>query len=152
ELMRTDPAIGIGIAATLGRRIRERDHPRAADGEIVVSASSAELNECRDVALLEEAAAGRARRNRVRTPVGIGLSGACVLLGALAAQGAPIAAFGLFLIAAASLWIIEVVPASAVALGLMAAWMLTGLAAPSDAASGFATPDWLFVFSIYGIA
>ena len=37
-------------------------------------------------------------------------------------------------------------------LGLVAAWILLGVARPSEALAGFASKEWLFVVAVYGLA
>ena len=44
------------------------------------------------------------------------------------------------------------VPDFAAGLALVAAWLLLGVATPAEALSGFASKEWLFVVSIYGLA
>src|SRR5262249_4032632 len=61
-------------------------------------------------------------------------------------------AFVLLLVTASVLWISRLLPDYAVGLGLIASWVLLGLAQPTQAALGFASLDWLFVVAILGFA
>ena len=44
------------------------------------------------------------------------------------------------------------VPDFVVGLGLVAAWILLGIARPAEALAGFASKEWLFVVAVYGLA
>jgi di/tricarboxylate transporter len=99
-----------------------------------------------------ESAATRQASRRWRIAIGVGVT---ILLFGLAIAplpGGQITTYSCLLAAAIVLWILEIAPASVVGLGLMAAWILTGLAAPERAAAGFASMDWLFVVSVFGIS
>ena len=43
-------------------------------------------------------------------------------------------------------------PDFVVGLGLVAAWILLGVAMPAEALAGFASREWLFVLAVYGLA
>lgn len=62
------------------------------------------------------------------------------------------ASFVLLLVAAIVMWSTGALPTYLVALGLLAAWLLTGLATPEQALSGYGSSSWLFVFAILGLA
>lgn len=64
----------------------------------------------------------------------------------------PAWAFVLYLAAAIVLWARDVFPTSAVGLALVAAWIMSGIARPEQAVAGFASLDWVFVLSVFGIA
>lgn len=61
-------------------------------------------------------------------------------------------AFLLFLAAAIVLRVEDTLPDFAVGFGLVVLWILSGLAAPGTAVSGFASMEWLFVIAILGIS
>jgi di/tricarboxylate transporter len=61
-------------------------------------------------------------------------------------------AFFLLLLAVVTLMMSHRVPDFAAGLALVAAWLLLGVATPAEALSGFASKEWLFVVSIYGLA
>jgi CRP-like cAMP-binding protein/di/tricarboxylate transporter len=59
--------------------------------------------------------------------------------------------FVLLLGAAAMLWASGLLPFAAVGLGLVATWLVFGIATPQQAMAGFASSSWLFVLSILGL-
>jgi di/tricarboxylate transporter/CRP-like cAMP-binding protein len=72
------------------------------------------------------------------------------LVGGLAVDGQTVR-LSLLLLAAVLLWAIEIVPSAAVALGLVAAWVLAEVP-PASATSGFASLNWLFVVTAMAVA
>ena len=64
----------------------------------------------------------------------------------------PQRAFVSLLGAAVILMATRLVPDFAVALGLVAGWVLLGLATPAQALAGFASKEWLFIVTVYGLA
>ncbi len=74
-----------------------------------------------------------------------------VTLAAWPGVGRP-AIFFLLLLAVVTLMMSRLVPDFAAGLALIAAWLLLGVAAPSEALAGFASKEWLFVVAIYGLA
>jgi DASS family divalent anion:Na+ symporter len=84
-------------------------------------------------------------------------AGAYVLVAALFGVGAvlaqlsgsgPAQVFVLLLGAAAMLWASGLLPFAAVGLGLVASWLVFGIATAQQAMAGFASSSWLFVLSI----
>ena len=91
----------------------------------------------------------------------LAVSGRGQIGAALAAAGLAVAAafstqqqltFVLLLGAAIVLWASRLLPDFAVSFGLVASWLLYGLATPAQAASGFASMDWLFALAVFGLA
>jgi CRP-like cAMP-binding protein/di/tricarboxylate transporter len=82
-----------------------------------------------------------------------GLGAGIVLLAVAAFPGAsPQRAFVSLLAAAVILMATRLVPDFAVGLGLVAGWVLLGLATPAQALTGFASKEWLFIVTVYGLA
>lgn len=61
-------------------------------------------------------------------------------------------AFLLLLGAAIAFWVSDLLPPGAVSLGLLAAWVLAGIASPAQAAAGFGSENWVFVVALLGLA
>jgi CRP-like cAMP-binding protein/di/tricarboxylate transporter len=83
--------------------------------------------------------------------VALTLAATLVLAAALPGPGPP-TRFVALLLAAVATMMSRRVPDFAVALGLVAAWILLGLARPAEALAGFASREWLFVVAVYGLA
>ncbi len=82
-----------------------------------------------------------------------GLLGAAAFLGGAAIMRSNAQwVFVLLLAAALVLWLTEVFPDFAVSLGLVAAWIIWGIATPAEALGGFASMNWIFVVSVLAIA
>jgi DASS family divalent anion:Na+ symporter len=64
----------------------------------------------------------------------------------------PQRAFVVLLFAAIATMLSRTVPDFVVGLGLVAAWILLKVARPAEALAGFASKEWLFVVSVYGLA
>jgi Flavin containing amine oxidoreductase/Sodium:sulfate symporter transmembrane region len=103
-------------------------------------------------ASVREHALGRWHRPGGRGAVALVVAGVLLAAAVLVQGRSPQAVFLLQLGAAVALWMSEVVPDAAVSLGLVAAWVLFGLAPPAQAAFGFASMDWVFVLAVLGIA
>ncbi len=84
----------------------------------------------------------------------LGLAGVLGLLGAAAAvgRGHPEEVFLLLLAAAMVLWLLDIFPKFVVGVGLVAGWVLFGIAKPAQAAAGFASMEWMFIVAVLGIA
>jgi CRP-like cAMP-binding protein/di/tricarboxylate transporter len=92
-------------------------------------------------------------------PHGTGWPGrVCLVVGAALTVGAawpaanPPRAFVLLLLAAIATMLSRRLPDFVVGLGLVAAWILLGVAKPAEALAGFASKEWLFVLAVYGLA
>jgi DASS family divalent anion:Na+ symporter len=98
--------------------------------------------------------AAEAQQRRPRVGRLLALTAAVGLTAAAAGVGGaqPQWVFVLLLASAIVLWVSEIFPDFAVSLGLMAAWILWGIARPAQAAAGFASMNWFFVLSVLGIA
>ncbi|MBA2447565.1 MAG: cyclic nucleotide-binding domain-containing protein [Chloroflexi bacterium] len=92
-----------------------------------------------------------ARWPDVRLILGLGAAAGLLVTAAVGAAD-PRWVFGLLLASAIALWMTRIVADFVVSLGLVAAWVLAGIATPAQAMSGFASADWLFVLAILGIA
>jgi di/tricarboxylate transporter len=99
----------------------------------------------------------------VRQPARLGTSSRWPVLVCAGAAGLGVAvaawpgagprwAFVWLLIAAVVLLMSRAVPEFAVGLVLIAGWVLLGVATTSEALTGFASREWLFVFGTYGLA
>jgi CRP-like cAMP-binding protein/di/tricarboxylate transporter len=64
----------------------------------------------------------------------------------------PQRAFVALLLAAIAAMLSRRLPDFVVGLGLVAAWILLGVARPPEALAGFASKEWLFVVAVYGLA
>jgi di/tricarboxylate transporter len=60
--------------------------------------------------------------------------------------------FVVLLLAAIAAMLSRAVPDFAVGLGLVAAWILLGVARPAEALAGLASREWLFMIAVYGLA
>jgi CRP-like cAMP-binding protein/di/tricarboxylate transporter len=60
--------------------------------------------------------------------------------------------FVALLLAAIAAMLSRRLPDFVVGLGLVAAWILLGVARPAEALAGFASKEWLFVLAVYGLA
>lgn len=60
--------------------------------------------------------------------------------------------FAALLLAAIAAMLSRRLPDFVVGLGLVAAWILLGVARPPEALAGFASKEWLFVLAVYGLA
>ena len=93
----------------------------------------------------------RVPRSRLQALAGVA---AALGLAALAASPAstPLRAFVCLLGAGILLMATRLLPDFAVALALVAGWVLLGLATPAQALAGFASKEWLFIVTVYGLA
>jgi CRP-like cAMP-binding protein/di/tricarboxylate transporter len=81
------------------------------------------------------------------------LVAAAALVLVAAWPGAPPARkFVTLLVAAIVAMLSRAVPDFAVGLGLVAAWVLVGVARPGEALAGLASREWLFMIAVYGLA
>lgn len=107
--------------------------------------------------LVEPAQAGRHRAIHARmasTPKRVYAAGGALVIAAVVQHFLvtnPILSFVLLLAAASVLWLSDVVPSSAVSLGLVAAWLLLGLVPANQAVAGFGSMDWVFVLAVLGL-
>jgi CRP-like cAMP-binding protein/di/tricarboxylate transporter len=85
-------------------------------------------------------------------------SRACLVAGAALTVAAawpgtsPQQTFVSLLLAAIAAMLSRRLPDFVVGLGLVAAWILLGVARPTEALAGFASKEWLFVLAVYGLA
>src|SRR4030095_2568455 len=77
-----------------------------------------------------------------------GVSLGLVVAGILLGRSQPQLAFVLLLFAAILLRLQDTLPDFAAGLGLIVAWIVAGLATPSQALAGFASLEWVFVLAI----
>jgi CRP-like cAMP-binding protein/di/tricarboxylate transporter len=152
-LLRKEPGIGLTVAVALSRRIRERERARPSDEELHSAPSAAAASTVSEGAVTVRHHA-RHRPISWRCLAGGVLAGTFGV-GALAAHVAaapPQAVFGLLMAAAIALWSSQLLPEFAVALGLVVAWLLLGVATPAQALAGFASLTWLFVLTVLALA
>lgn len=142
KLVDDDPQVGRALAASLAWRLRRRDpsgQPSAARPHSAVAAAT-------HGAALRRAAGHRAIA-AISILAALALVGVAVFIADLAQWR-----FSLLLLAAVILWVTEPVPTYVVSLGLVIVWVVIGLAPDYKTISGFATLNWVFVFSVLGIA
>lgn len=89
---------------------------------------------------------------RWRTTFALSIAGTFIFTAFAVRTSDQVFPFVLLLGGAIVLWIASIVPASAVALGLLAGWILSGVARADQALAGFATLDWLFVLAVFGLS
>jgi CRP-like cAMP-binding protein/di/tricarboxylate transporter len=157
ELMRHEPEIAHGVAAALSRRLRERDRApgqsRSRYDPLIPIAPVAHVTNGDFAAALGHYLSDL-RSYSTRSLVAGSLA---ILfgLGALVTQargGPPQAVFGLLMMGAIAMWTGQLLPDFAVALGLVAAWLVFGLATPAQALAGFGSLTWLFVVTVLALA
>ena len=152
-LMRQEPDVLLAIAATLSRRLQTtqaRSDGAAADGGIGVSENPV------DTAASLPAAVKRRRLWRPSRSALSGLAAGVVLqCGWLAAPPAGLSLSGwhalVLLAAAVPVLAVEAVPDGVLALLLCGAWVVTGVARPEIALSGFASASWVLVVSVLAV-
>ncbi len=96
-------------------------------------------------------AAGARMRRTWRAAGFVAAAVLLVLVAALPGAARPWS-FVALLGAAIVLMTSRLVPNFATGLGLIAGWVLLGIAKPAEALGGFASKEWLFVLAIYGLA
>ena len=138
ELLGRDAAAARAVATTLARRLRRRDRSALPD-EAAPSVSS-------------YLRAPRTERHPATKAVGVVLATAFVVVAFSPLVDLAQWRFSLLLFAAVALWVTEPVPNVVVSLGLVASWIVSGLAPPYATLSGFATMSWVFVLAVLGIA
>jgi CRP-like cAMP-binding protein/di/tricarboxylate transporter len=79
-------------------------------------------------------------------------AGAALTLLAAWPGASPRWTFVALLLAAIATMLSRQFPDFVVGLGLVAAWILLGVARPPEALAGFASKEWLFVLAVYGLA
>ena len=136
ELLGRDAGAAKAVATTLARRLRRRDGAPA------------------DEAAAAVAPVGRPRTERHLVTKIVGVFLALALGGAAFSPLVDLAQvrFSLLLLAAIALWVTEPVPNVVVSLGLVASWILSGIAPPFATLTGFASLSWVFVLSVLGVA
>ncbi|HUQ16956.1 MAG TPA: SLC13 family permease [Candidatus Saccharimonadales bacterium] len=142
RLLDDDPQVGRAVAAALARRLRQRDP--SASAAVTRPPSSV-------IAATRGAGLRRAGAHRVVTALGV-LAAAAIVGAAFFLVDLAQWRFSLLLLAAVILWVTEPVPTYVVSLGLVIAWVFTGLAPDYKTVSGFASMSWVFVFAVLGIA
>jgi len=140
RLLDEDPRAGRAVATALARRLRQRDLPvtgsTAATPTIVALPS-------------DRSGPSPARRPAVKV---VGVAVALVLCAATLFVDLAQWRFSLFVLAAVALWVTEPVPAYVVSLGLVSAWVISGIAPAYATIYGFASLNWIFVVAVLGIA
>jgi di/tricarboxylate transporter len=80
------------------------------------------------------------------------VAGTVFLVAAAWPGTSPQRTFVALLLAAIATMLSRRVPDFVAGLGLVAAWILLGVARPAEALAGFASKEWLFVLAVYGLA
>ncbi|MBI3967705.1 MAG: cyclic nucleotide-binding domain-containing protein [Chloroflexi bacterium] len=89
---------------------------------------------------------------RLRALLALNVAAGFVVAALFVGMGQPQIVFGLLLGAAVTFWMSGIIPEFAVGLGLIAAWVLSGLVRPIDAAVGFGSMNWVFIVCVFGMA
>jgi len=139
RLLDEDPRAGRAVATALARRLRQRDLP---------SSGSAMTTPTADLAIAR-AGPSPARSAAVKT---VGVAVALILCAATLFVDLAQWRFSLFVLAAVALWVTEPVPNYVVSLGLVSAWVISGIAPAYATIYGFASLNWIFVVAVLGIA
>ncbi|MBI2755473.1 MAG: cyclic nucleotide-binding domain-containing protein [Chloroflexi bacterium] len=153
DLLRKEPGVGYAIAVALSRLLRERDRvrmwgERARETGAEPRGTPTPAPPTRRSPRLGLGAG--ARRGIVTAVLAGGFGVMAVAVHALV--GSPQWVFGLLMAAAVAMWTGQLLPDFAVALALVAAWVLLGVATPAQALAGFASMNWLFVVVVLAIA
>jgi di/tricarboxylate transporter len=147
ELIRRNPTVALTVTTKIIGHLRTADAARARPGGL---SRTSERPPAPAAVAHPNSTVGSAGRSWLRP-------GAYVLVAAGFGVGAVLARlngsgsaqiFLLLLGVAAMLWASSLLPFAAVGLGLVASWLVFGLATPQQAMAGFASSSWLFVLSI----
>ena len=142
RLLRERPALGLAMARALAGEIDRRDRERVGAPQ-------------REPAPIRSMFAPMPKRSTFARVASIAL--AIVVPAALWFVTPPAGLsqtgwhIALVVVGGAIAWLLEPVPDFAVALGMAAAWGVTGVAAPALAFSGFATSAWVLAVAAFGI-
>ncbi|MCI3920075.1 anion permease [Paenibacillus sp. TRM 82003] len=161
-------AWGAELAHRLGRKTQALQYMQLAETAAAAEASPAGANEERAYGLIKQAMLRRRSeqlaKSQSRLLGGSRLAGpvsvAAAILSALlfhvmppiAGLSEPAMDFLGIGVGAVILWIVGAIPDYIVALAMIAAWVLTGLAEPSVALSGYASPTWLYMVFIMALS
>lgn len=137
ELLGRDAAAARAVATTLARRLRRRRGEQADEAAPVVVTPRPLV---------------KPERHRLTKAFGLLVAIACVAVALSPVLDLAQWRFGFLLLAAAALWVTEPLPSVVVSLGLVAMLILTGIVPPYATVHGFATLNWVFVFSVLGVA
>jgi len=125
----------------------------AATGQRLTSAiARVSRDEDEPVSPMDVAPEREGRPGARRGIAGVAAALALTIAAAAVPAGSPQISFLLLLGAALSLWSSRLFPHFAVSLLLAAAWIIWGIANPSQAVAGFASMDWIFVLAVLAIA
>lgn len=139
ELLDRDAAAARAVATTLARRLRRRDLGHDADSDEAMP----------PVAAVPVGRVGRRPLTKI-----VGLLAALALAVTALSPVIDLAQwrFTLLLLAAIALWVTEPVPNVVASLGLVALWIVSGLAYDYATLAGFASLNWVFVVAVLGLA
>lgn len=138
RLLGEDPAAAKAVATTLARRLRRRD-------------TEGQPDEHEPVAARPQIVVAPIRRTPLTKWVGL-LVAAALVAAAFTLVDLAQWRFTLLLLAAVTLWVTEPVPNVVVSLGLVASWIVSGIAPPYATLTGFASMNWVFVVGVLGLA
>ncbi len=155
DLVRQEPSVALAIAATLSRRLRAANEARVGISGYGLAApaptTAGPLPE-------PETAAGAAARRlwwQERKSVGFALAGVVLALGWATSPPPELSPAGWHALAAllaiVPLLALDALSDGAVALGLVAVWVIGGVAPARVALGGFATGSWVLIVSIFAI-
>jgi CRP-like cAMP-binding protein/di/tricarboxylate transporter len=144
-------AVGVAVAAGDEATVRRLSEVLARGGDDTDGARDAQGSRDERGGRAAARGAASADRQRRRAIVFLIVSGALVV-GAALPGTPPATAFVALLGAAIVMMTSRLIPSFAAGLGLIAGWLVLGVAKPTEALAGFASKEWLFVLAIYGLA
>jgi CRP-like cAMP-binding protein len=157
ELIGRNPTVALIVTTKIIGHLRMADDARTSPGgqsrtsDLVLQASQPASVPARQA--LQGSTVESTRHARLQTGayvlVAVGFGVAAVLAKLSGSGSAEV--FVLLLGAAAMLWASNLLPFAAVGLGLVASWLVFGIATPQQAMAGFASSSWLFVLAILSL-
>jgi CRP-like cAMP-binding protein/di/tricarboxylate transporter len=154
ELIRRNPTVALTVTTKIIGHLRAADNARTRPGGVSptpdLTLETSERPPVSTPLAHPSSLVGSAGRSWLR-PGAYVLVAACFGVGAVLAKlsgSGSAEVFVLLLGVAAMLWASSLLPFAAVGLGLVASWLVFGLATPQQAMAGFASSSWLFVLSI----
>jgi DASS family divalent anion:Na+ symporter len=164
ELVRRDPSVALAVATTLSRRLQTADTRRAAGGAPDSEGEDPHLRIDRTPDLGPARARGidpssdavrRPRWRPDRAVAGLVLAGLALLVGWAAPPPEGLSLSGWHALATLGAFVallaLEALPDGALSLALVAVWVAAGVVPVTVALSGFTTPAWVLIVTIFGV-